>query len=1255
MIKDAVSLKLKAQSSKLQIPKVSIILTSYNHAAYVAAAIDSALNQTFTDFELLIIDDGSADNSREIIKTFDDARIKTFLYEVNRGPVIAIRDAVQSARGEYIAVHHSDDLWTPDKLEKQVAFLDANPNYAACFTWVDFVDEHGNVQSLHKKDFYRKIFEQSNRTRAEWLNYFFHNANCLCHPSAMVRRAAYENFHLLDLHGFWQLPDLLMWIRLCFNAELFILPERLTLFRLRRERQENTSATTFDKLVRADLEFYFVAREFAEHFTDDKFFLAVFPEAEKFLIDGQINRRFAFAKLCLDRNISAFNLAGLELLKNLLSSPVDAAQIKQLYDYDEKSFLRDGGSYDVFNLAQKFNTIRAEFFIDDGEKISLVGTKVINVDAERKIYGRIDINFDKPAKFLRFDPDVNFISLKINRALIDGTPCEIFSSNVGEIVDGFYRFWTNDPQIFFDAQNLSGHVTFEIFGELEENYPAILSRTISESRAEVDRLTTIVNSILNFTSWKLTAPLRNFKQWLSSDKKDKALLAARSLYQAMPIDDDKKLAIKDKFYTCFAPLLKDTQRYKAWKISRNFVPAPQVHWENSFDGELFEQPGKIAIQVHIFYLDLLREMVAACKNMPYKFDALISIVDKSAAEKVQAAFKKIPTAEKIIVRVVPNRGRDVAPFIAGFGDLLPEYDFIVHIHTKKSLYTGAEQFSWRKYLVNALLGKSERVRKIFKAFVDNQSLGVIYPRPAPNVPYAAFNWLSNREVGSQLLMRAGIAPNKTDYFDFPAGTMFWARTKALRKIFDLGLTFEDFPPELKQNDGTPAHAFERSILLAARSENMTYCEFDPLSETYLLNLGSKNLWQYFGRTDAEVRDGMLNQGEIISFAAFDTLMMRCVAKAYHVKEIVALKVEDLLGKNFDFTTWREEAELAARRFKDGDPTLDEIYKNFAALTNLDADTCKKIRELEVATEFKLAVPRERIVDWFNTALERGKKVWIISDSTMQTRDLERLLKKCDVAGYEKILISCETGFRKEDATIWEHLAEENLNSPHKLTHLGSNEMSDIQLCGDRGFGEYHLMSAINLFSQIPFGRNLLEQLGYKMSLYAGILLGVVLAKKFHDPFGICREFTSESGRLVLKNFRELGYWFYGAPLLTFTLQLIKKSRAEKILRDGDFLQELYKFVAERLNVDSTVDDSEGVVDINSFFQRHKDLFEKIFTASDSPNLRVIHEGIKDFCRDVTEIFGDILLRVPIDEIFIDAWIESFVRDTKIVAPELRRI
>lgn len=1436
----------------MRLPKVSVILTSYNHAAYVAAAIESALNQTFTDFELLIVDDGSQDNSRDIIKNFDDPRIKTFLYEENRGPVISVAEAVKSARGKYLAVHHSDDLWFPEKLEKQVAFLDANPNYVACFTWVNFVDEQGNFYEPDKKDFYRKIFEQPNRTRAEWLNYFFYNTNCLCHPSAMIRRAVVEKINLLDTHGFWQLPDYLMWIRLCFHADIFILQERLTAFRLRRTRQENFSATTFDKLVRLELEFFFVVREFVNSFKDDKFFLEVFPDAKKFLVDGQINRNFAIAQLCLERkNIatSAFKLAGLELLKNLLSNPVDAAQIKNLYNYDEKTFLCDGGSFDVFNLAHKLDVLRAEIFISDGGDYSFVAEKIINVDAAGKFYGRIDFNANRPFKILRFDPDTNFISVKINRVLINGVEQKIFGDNADKFINGFRRFLTSDPQIIFRVEENSGHVTFEVFGEKEENYPVIFNRSINELvklneelkginstlTDENKRLAKFHKSFSYFVAWKCKEFGKNFRQWKRLGNKEKILSVARFFYKSLPIDDDKKVALKNKFYTTLAPVLKNTQRYKIWQAAQMLEDSPIVtnfiqYGEKFFGGELFTQPGKIAIQAHIFYLDLLDEMSAYCANMPYKFDALISIVDDSAENKVLNAFEKIPNVEKCIVRVVPNRGRDVAPFLVGFGDLLPQYDYIAHIHSKKSLYTGNEQQNWRKYLFEALLGTPERLRKIFKAFDENPRVGLIYPQPSPIMPYIACTWLSNKSVGQNLLQRLQIPMPKTTYFDFPVGTMFWARGKALQKFFKLGLTVEDFPPEQKQNDGTIAHAFERSVALVTASEGMDFYEFSPADESYSINIGMKNLWQYLGHNAKEI-SYVANTGEIVTFDIFDTLLMRLVAEPYHVNEIIRLKVEDLLGRDFDFPTLRIKAEEVARQKKSGDVTLDDIYKSFEEISNLDYDTCQKIRELEVSTEVKLILPRSEVVTWFNELRDDyNKEIWLISDMYMQTPDLKRLLEKCGVEGYDKLLISCETDMRKDTAAIWEHLMKSGLNADGKLIHLGDNETSDIQLPGDRGFAAYHLMSALNLFTLTPFGKMLAERLDRKKSLYAGIFLGVVLAKKFQSPFALNDEMSEKVGKIVLQNFRDFGYWFFGTPLLTFILWLIQKIQADKIkrllflARDGYFLQPLYKFVCELLNIKTLpsdyfyasrravtvagirkiaqaddllrlhfegtlkqffqvrfgidIDDDTkiilpdkssevvhdaikkysaeilshaanerknyekyisdlggtwknvGVIDMgysgtiqyhlqrltkkiftgyyfatsmanlfgddapnrmrgcfaenhdygatNSAVYKYQLLFESILTAPDAQlqyfdadgkpvfgepeagqihfkDISEIHEGIKDFCRDVLENFGDIILRVPIDKNFVDAWIGSFIRDESIVPEKLRHI
>ena len=904
-------------------PKVSVILSSYNHAAYVAAAIESVLNQTFTDFELLIFDDGSTDNSREIIKSFDDPRIKTFLYEKNLGPRIASSEAFNAAQGKYIAVHHSDDLWREDKLQKQVEFLDAHEEYAACFTWVNFIDENGNIQELPDGDFYKNRFDQPNRTRAEWLNYFFYNSNCLCHPSVMIRREAYRKYDLLKTNGLWQLPDYAMWIKLAFNAPFYILNERLTLFRLRIRQLDNMSAATFDKRVRVESEMYFVLADFSKNFNDDKFFLEVFPDAKKFIVDGKINRDFAFAKICLENShtdfSSTFKFFALNLLKKILSDDKAAAQVKALYNYDEKSFLFDTGKYDVFNLVQKLSMLEGTLYFDTGNNFNAdeVIRKFIFVDVKGKFYARYNFTSDKPVKNLRFDPGNDIISLRIDGVKINGVEQENFVTSSAKFDGKFYDFLTDDPQIIFSTENLTGAITFEFLGEIAKNYGIKLvsavqedDKKISELNAELvklhqwgkdleklnaevgsvnvelnaqiqslnadkdnlnsqvenlnaqnvnlnsqnqslgeqienlnsqiqslnadkdnlnsqvenlnsqieslgsqnqnlgtqikslneqvaalnshnqnlnsqnerleaqlkasnghidavtaenRRLNDILNEVFNSNSWKVTEPLRTLGRWLRSGSKDKAISIARPFYRAIPLNDETKTKFKDKFYKNFAPILKNTKHYQIWLEAQNlkeFRKAQRIisiyNERNKFPEPLEEQPGKIAIQTHIFYLDLAEEIANYFSNMPYKFDALISIVEPTAETQIKSTFEKIPNIENLIIRVVPNRGRDVAPFVCGFGDILLNYDFIAHIHSKKSLYTGQEQIKWRHYLFDSLLGSTDRIKKIFAVFVKYEHIGLIYPKPSENVPYAAFTWLSNKHMGTYLLNKINV-------------------------------------------------------------------------------------------------------------------------------------------------------------------------------------------------------------------------------------------------------------------------------------------------------------------------------------------------------------------------------------------------------------------------------------------------------------------------------------------------------------------
>lgn len=229
------------------IPRVSVIVASYNHASYIKAAIQSVLNQTWQDFEIIITDDGSVDETPSLVLELKDPRINLSVFDENRGACIAMNACISRARGEYIAVLNSDDLFAPDKLERQVAYLDQNPTIGGVFSWPSLIDERGKefLDESHK-DYL--VFDVQNRSRADWLHHFFYHGNCLCHPTLMIRRACYDRIGCYD-ERLAQVPDLDFWIRLCSECDIHVVTERLTFFRI-RDHLQNASAARIDVQIR---------------------------------------------------------------------------------------------------------------------------------------------------------------------------------------------------------------------------------------------------------------------------------------------------------------------------------------------------------------------------------------------------------------------------------------------------------------------------------------------------------------------------------------------------------------------------------------------------------------------------------------------------------------------------------------------------------------------------------------------------------------------------------------------------------------------------------------------------------------------------------------------------------------------------------------------------------------------------------------------------------------------------------------------
>ncbi|HUL01149.1 MAG TPA: glycosyltransferase family A protein [Nitrospirota bacterium] len=201
-------------------PLVSVLLPVYNGATYLAEAIDSILNQTWQDFELIILNDGSKDKSADIILGYDDPRIRYFEHE-NRGLAATLNRGIGLADGKYIARQDHDDISKPERFAKQVEYLDAYPECAMVGTWADLLIQ-GEVRELALRH-----PTESAEIKVELLF-----ANPFVHTSIMMRKGC-----LQDVGGYAVDPareppeDFELWSRLARRYEVANIPEALVLYR----------------------------------------------------------------------------------------------------------------------------------------------------------------------------------------------------------------------------------------------------------------------------------------------------------------------------------------------------------------------------------------------------------------------------------------------------------------------------------------------------------------------------------------------------------------------------------------------------------------------------------------------------------------------------------------------------------------------------------------------------------------------------------------------------------------------------------------------------------------------------------------------------------------------------------------------------------------------------------------------------------------------------------------------------------------
>lgn len=259
-------------------PLVSVVVPVYNGEKVLGAALESVLNQTYRNIEVIVVDDASTDSSRERILAYQDARIKPIFLEKNRHVCYAGNVGFRNAAGKYVALIGHDDMWRADKLEKQVSFLEEHPSYGVCFTWINIVDDRGNTANAENYSFY-STFNADNLGAKRWSRKLIVENNSFCAPSACIRsdvlkRTGYYRYALV------QLQDYDLWIRVFGEGEVYLLQERVTYYRKLTEKGKNVSEVNMETFARDSHERQWIHDAYMRNLPPERF-IEIFSEDMK--------------------------------------------------------------------------------------------------------------------------------------------------------------------------------------------------------------------------------------------------------------------------------------------------------------------------------------------------------------------------------------------------------------------------------------------------------------------------------------------------------------------------------------------------------------------------------------------------------------------------------------------------------------------------------------------------------------------------------------------------------------------------------------------------------------------------------------------------------------------------------------------------------------------------------------------------------------------------------------------------------------
>lgn len=315
-----------------RINKISIVIPCYNHAQYIGDAIRSVLNQTYSNFEVFVFDNGSNDNSWEIINSFEDRRLTKI--QLTKNDLLNVKQKfIDLAGGEFVAILYSDDIWENTKLEEQVAYLEEHDDADICFTWARQVSE-----DLEPIDGYIDHTSYKNKTRKEWFFEFLFKFNSISCPSVVMKKNLYSKY-FARLYPYRQIADMYCWMKILEETNLHVVEKILVLQRIHvNGKVINESARTKSNLTREASEL------------TDMFFRIIDDMSDSFFSEIVYNSRE------IESHLDILCKKFIFLKDRISNKKVIERFYYKYFDYKE------GDDVFYIRLGQKYNYTREDFF-----------------------------------------------------------------------------------------------------------------------------------------------------------------------------------------------------------------------------------------------------------------------------------------------------------------------------------------------------------------------------------------------------------------------------------------------------------------------------------------------------------------------------------------------------------------------------------------------------------------------------------------------------------------------------------------------------------------------------------------------------------------------------------------------------------------------------------------------------------------------------------------------------------------------------